>query len=113
VNQAVEVKGLKVLAARLDGADAKTLRDTLDKLKDKLGSAAIVLATVDGDKVQLAAGVTRDAVGRVKAGELVVASPTWPWPAVPTPRRCPWRSLQSRPGWPSASDAPAGRRLTG
>ena len=71
VNQAVEVKGLKVLAARLDGADAKTLRDTLDKLKDKLGSAAIVLATVDGDKVQLAAGVTRDAVGRVKAGELV------------------------------------------
>jgi len=60
-----------VLAARLDGADAKTLRDTLDKLKDKLKTAAIVLATVDGDKVQIAAGVTADSVGRVKAGELV------------------------------------------
>ncbi|TBR77248.1 MAG: alanine--tRNA ligase, partial [Burkholderiaceae bacterium] len=53
--QAVDVKGLKVLAARLDGADARTLRDTLDKLKDKLKTAAIVLATVDGDKVQIAA----------------------------------------------------------
>ncbi len=69
--QAVEVKGIKVLAAKLDGADAKTLRDTLDKLKDKLKTAAIVLAAVDGDKVQLAAGVTADSVGRVKAGELV------------------------------------------
>ncbi len=70
-NRAVDVKGIKVLAARLDGADAKTLRETLDKLKDKLKTAAIVLATVDGDKVQLAAGVTADSVGRVKAGELV------------------------------------------
>jgi alanyl-tRNA synthetase len=69
--QAVEVKGLKVLAARLEGADAKTLRDTLDQLKNKLKTAAIVLATVDGDKVQLAAGVTTDSVGKVKAGELV------------------------------------------
>ena len=69
--QAVEVKGLKVLAARLEGADAKTLRDTLDQLKNKLKTAAIVLATVDGDKVQLAAGVTADSVGKVKAGELV------------------------------------------
>ena len=69
--QAVDVKGLKVLAARLEGADAKTLRDTLDKLKDKLKTAAIVLAAVDGDKVQLAAGVTADSVGKVKAGELV------------------------------------------
>ncbi|QDL37149.1 alanine--tRNA ligase [Rhodoferax sediminis] len=69
--QAVDVKGIKVLAARLDGADAKTLRDTLDKLKDKLKTAAIVLATVDGDKVQIAAGVTADSLGRVKAGELV------------------------------------------
>ena len=69
--QAVDVKGLKVLAARLDGADAKTLRETMDKLKDKLKSAAIVLAAVDGGKVQLAAGVTPDAMGRVKAGELV------------------------------------------
>jgi alanyl-tRNA synthetase len=69
--QAVDVKGLKVLAARLEGADAKTLRDTLDKLKDKLKTAAIVLAAVDGDKVQLAAGVTADSIGKVKAGELV------------------------------------------
>ena len=71
VNQAVDVKGLKVLAAALPGADAKTLRDTMDKLKDKLKTAAIVLAAVDGDKVQIAAGVTADSVGNVKAGELV------------------------------------------
>lgn len=69
--QAVDVKGLKVLAARLDGADAKALRETLDKLKDKLKTAAIVLATVEGGKVQLAAGVTNDSTGKVKAGELV------------------------------------------
>ena len=71
LEQAVDVKGLKVLAVRLDGADAKTLRDTMDKLKDKLKSAVIVLAAVEGDKVQIAAGVTPDAVGKVKAGELV------------------------------------------
>lgn len=69
--RAVDVKGLKVLAAQLDGADAKVLRETLDKLKDKLKTAAIVLATVEGGKVQLAAGVTSDSTGRVKAGELV------------------------------------------
>ncbi|WP_395027149.1 alanine--tRNA ligase [Comamonas odontotermitis] len=69
--QAVDVKGIKVLAATLEGADAKTLRDTMDKLKDKLGTAAIVLAAVDGDKVQLAAGVTKDSIGKIKAGELV------------------------------------------
>jgi alanyl-tRNA synthetase len=69
--QAVDVKGIKVLAATLDGADARTLRETMDKLKDKLKSAAIVLAAVDGGKVQLAAGVTADRVGKVKAGELV------------------------------------------
>jgi len=69
--QAVDVKGLKVLAAKLEGADAKSLRETLDKLKDKLKTAAIVLAAVDGDKVQIAAGVTADSVGKVKAGELV------------------------------------------
>jgi alanyl-tRNA synthetase len=71
VSQAVEVKGIKVLAARLDGADAKTLRDTMDKLKDKLKTAAIVLAAVEGGKVQIAAGVTADSMGRVKAGDLV------------------------------------------
>jgi alanyl-tRNA synthetase len=63
--------GLKVLAATLDGADAKVLRETLDQLKNKLKSAAIVLATVEGGKVQLAAGVTADATARVKAGDLV------------------------------------------
>jgi alanyl-tRNA synthetase len=71
LTQAVDVKGLKVLAARLEGADAKTLRDTMDKLKDKLKTAVIVLAAADGDKVQIAAGVTADSVGKVKAGELV------------------------------------------
>ncbi len=71
VNQAVDVKGLKVLAARLDGADARTLRETLDQLKNKLKTAAIVLASVDGDRVQLAAGVTADSTAKVKAGELV------------------------------------------
>ena len=69
--QAVDIKGLKVLAARLEGADAKTLRETLDKLKDKLKTAVIVLATVEGDKVQIAAGVTADSTAKVKAGELV------------------------------------------
>ena len=71
LGQAVDVKGLKVLAAKLEGADAKTLRETMDKLKDKLKTAAIVLAAVDGDKVQIAAGVTADSIGKVKAGELV------------------------------------------
>ena len=71
MTQAVEVKGVKVLSALLPGADAKTLRDTMDKLKDKLKTAVIVLAAVDGDKVQLAAGVTPDTTGKVKAGELV------------------------------------------
>jgi alanyl-tRNA synthetase len=71
VSQAIDVKGIKVLAARLEGADAKTLRDTMDKLKSKLKTAAIVLASVDGDTVLIAAGVTADSMGRVKAGELV------------------------------------------
>ena len=71
MTQAVDVKGVKVLAAKLEGADAKTLRDTVDKLKDKLKTAAIVLASVDGEKVHLSAGVTADTMGRVKAGELV------------------------------------------
>jgi alanyl-tRNA synthetase len=72
LSKAVDVKGLKVLAAVLEGADAKSLRETLDKLKDKLKTAAIVLAAVDGaGKVQLAAGVTADRMDRVKAGELV------------------------------------------
>ena len=71
MTQAAEVKGVKVLSALLPGADAKTLRDTMDKLKDKLKTAVIVLASLEGDKVQLAAGVTSDTIGKVKAGELV------------------------------------------
>ena len=69
--QAIEVNGLKVLAARLDGADAGVLRETMDALKAKLKTAAIVLASVQGDKVSLIAGVTADSVGKVKAGDLV------------------------------------------
>ena len=60
-----------MLAARLDGVDPKSLRDTVDQLKNKLGSAAVVLATVSGDKVSLVAGVTADNTQKVKAGELV------------------------------------------
>ncbi|MGY0194781.1 alanine--tRNA ligase [Leptothrix sp. BB-4] len=71
VAQAVDIKGLKVLAATLEGADAATLRATMDQLKNKLKTAAIVLAAVDGGKVQLAAGVTADSTAKVKAGELV------------------------------------------
>ncbi|MDX9885667.1 alanine--tRNA ligase [Thauera sp.] len=71
VNQAVEVGGIKVLAALLEGADVPTLRDTMDKLKDKLKSAAIVLAAVADGKVSLIAGVTADHTAKVKAGELV------------------------------------------
>jgi len=71
LKQAVDIKGVKLLVATLDGADAKTLRDTMDKLKDKLKTAVIVLASADAAKVQLAAGVTADSTGKVKAGELV------------------------------------------
>ncbi len=69
--QAQDINSVKVLAAKLDGADAAVLRETLDKLKDKLKSAAIVLATVSDGKVSLIAGVTADATAKVKAGELV------------------------------------------
>ncbi|HJV11200.1 MAG TPA: DHHA1 domain-containing protein, partial [Burkholderiales bacterium] len=70
-SQAVDVNGTKVLVATLDGADAKTLRDTMDKLKDRLKSAAIVLGAVQDGKVSLIAGVTADLTGKLKAGELV------------------------------------------
>jgi alanyl-tRNA synthetase len=69
--QAVEVGGIKVLAARLDGADAKALRDTVDQLKNKLGTSAIILGAAEGDKVTLIAGVSKDATDRIKAGDLV------------------------------------------
>jgi len=75
-SQAVDVKGkngveTRVLVATLDGADAKTLRETMDKLKDRLKSAAIVLGAVNDGKVALIAGVTADLTGKLKAGELV------------------------------------------
>jgi alanyl-tRNA synthetase len=71
VAQAVDINGIKVLAATLEGADVPTLRDTMDKLKDKLKTAAIVLAAVKDGKVSLIAGVTNDSTAKVKAGELV------------------------------------------
>jgi alanyl-tRNA synthetase len=70
-NQAVDVNGIKMLATTLEGADANTLRETMDKLKDKLKSAVIVLASVNDGKVTVAAGVTSDLISKVKAGELV------------------------------------------
>jgi alanyl-tRNA synthetase len=69
--QAVQVKGAKVLAATLEGADPRTLRETMDKLKDRLKTAAIVLGAVNDGKVSLIAGVTADLTARLKAGELV------------------------------------------
>ena len=71
LTQAQDHKGVKLLVARLDGADARTLRDTMDKLKDKLKTAVVVLGVVEGAKVQIAVGVTPDTTDRVKAGELV------------------------------------------
>ncbi len=68
--QAVDVDGLKVLAAKIDGADPKALRETVDRLKTRLGSAAVVLATVNAGKVALVAGVTKDSTDRIEAGTL-------------------------------------------
>ncbi|MDD5125918.1 alanine--tRNA ligase [Methylovulum sp.] len=68
---AVEVAGTKVLAVKLEGIEAKALRDLADQLKNKLGSAVVVLAVVEGDKVSLVAGVSKDRMGQVKAGDLV------------------------------------------
>ncbi|OMH28478.1 alanine--tRNA ligase [Motiliproteus sp. MSK22-1] len=69
--QAQEVQGIKLLAAKLDGADPKSLRDTLDQLKNKLGSAVVVLAAVEGEKVSLVAGVTKDLTAKYRAGDLI------------------------------------------
>ena len=68
---AVDVSGVKVLATRMDGADAKTLRDAVDRFKDKLENGVVVLGSVDDGKVRLAAGVTRNNVDRIKAGDLI------------------------------------------
>ena len=66
-----EIAGIKVLATRMDGADAKTLRDAVDKLKDKLQNAVVVLGSVDDGKVRLAAGVTKNNTDKVRAGDLI------------------------------------------
>jgi alanyl-tRNA synthetase len=71
--QAKDVAGIKVLAARIEGADAKSLRDAMDQLRNKLGSSVIVLATVRDEKVVLVAGVSPDLTDRIKAGEVVAA----------------------------------------
>jgi alanyl-tRNA synthetase len=71
LDSAVDIDGIKVLACTLDGADAKTLRDTVDQLKNKLGTAALILAAVNDNKVNLVAGVTADSTSRIKAGDLV------------------------------------------
>ena len=71
VSQAIEMKGSKVLAVALEGADINALRETMDKLRDKLKSAAVVLASTADGKVTLIAGVTPDLTARIKAGELV------------------------------------------
>ena len=71
VSDAETIEGIKIIAKSLDDIDPKTLRDTVDQLKNKLGTAAIILATVNDSKVSLVAGVTQDATDRIKAGELV------------------------------------------
>ncbi|KXS51041.1 MAG: alanyl-tRNA synthetase, partial [Marinobacter sp. T13-3] len=70
-SSAVEVAGLKVVAAEMEGADRKAMMETADQLKNKLGEGVVVLATVDGDKVVLVAGVTKSATNRIKAGDLM------------------------------------------
>ncbi len=113
--EAREVNGVKVLATKVDGADAKTLRVTMDKVKDKLGSAVILLAAADGDKVALVAGVTKDLTDRVKAGDLMkhvaeqvggraVAARTWPRAVAATRRPCRRRWTVFRPGSPNGSE---------
>ncbi|WP_323816147.1 alanine--tRNA ligase [Cellvibrio sp. NN19] len=71
LSQAVEIAGIKVLVLNLEGADAKSLRETADQFKNKLGTAVVLLAAIDGDKVALIAGVTQDATSKVKAGDLM------------------------------------------
>ncbi|OED38393.1 alanine--tRNA ligase [Chromatiales bacterium (ex Bugula neritina AB1)] len=71
LDHVIEIEGVKVLAVEMDGADAKTLRESIDKLKDKMGRAAIVLAARDGEKVKLIAGVAKELTSTIKAGDLV------------------------------------------
>ena len=69
--QAITISGIKLLAARVDGADAKSLRDTVDRLKDQLAPAAVILAAVDGGKVKLVAGVTKGLIEQLPANQLI------------------------------------------
>ncbi len=71
LSQAIDINGIKVLAAKLDSVDSKTLRETMDQLKNKLGSCIVVLATTDGKKVSLIAGVSKDVTAKIKAGNVV------------------------------------------
>lgn len=71
ISSAIEIDGIKLLATKIEGADAKSLRDMLDQLKNKLGSGVVVLGAEDGEKVSLVAGVTKDLTDRVKAGDLI------------------------------------------
>ena len=73
LDQAIDVNGIKVLAAMLEDADPKLLRETVDRLKARLGSSVVVLSSVDGDKVRLVAGVSKDQTAILKAGEIVGA----------------------------------------
>ncbi|NQY26512.1 MAG: alanine--tRNA ligase [Piscirickettsiaceae bacterium] len=70
-NSAQDIAGIKVIAAQLEGADTKSLRDTVDQLKNKLGTAAIILSSIEGDKITLIAGVTKDVTNKIRAGDLV------------------------------------------
>jgi len=103
IGEAFEVSGIRVLAARIDGVDAKALRDTADQLKDRLGTGVVVLGAVDGDKVHLVATITKDLAAKLKAGDLIkpVAElvggrgggrPTSPKPAATAPRSSTKRS---------------------
>src|SRR5690554_3261488 len=71
LDEAVDVGGIKLVAARIDGVDNKALRDTVDRLKDRLSSGVVVLGAAEGDKVRLVAGVTKDLTDRIAAGELI------------------------------------------
>jgi alanyl-tRNA synthetase len=70
-NTAQDISGIKVIASHIEGADSKSLRDTVDQLKNKLGTAVIILSSVDGDKITLIAGATKDVTDKVRAGDLV------------------------------------------
>jgi len=114
VARAVQVAGIKMLAATLQGADAKALREeTLGKLKDRLKSAAIVLATVDGGKVQCSWppaslpttwSTSRPASWSTSSASRSAASRTWRWTVAPIRRSCPRRWIRCATGWRSGSD---------